>query len=223
MFTADNVNRVIARKSSGIDKADDLKGKRIATQRASAVHYFLHLFLLEQGLSETDVDLSYLKAEALPPALHSGAIDAFSMREPYISQAKRLLGNDAVVFSDPGIYMQVEPLLVSEEFLMSEPEAVQRFLRAVVRAESYVKRHFDEAAALVANRLQANVGQIREMFGSYRMWVGLDQSLIMLLENEARWVIGANLCDCKEVPDFTRYIDSRPLEAVSPDTVTLVR
>jgi len=78
----------------------------VATQRASAVHYFLHLFLLRHGMSEDDVDLSFMKAEELPGALSEGTIDAFSMREPFIGEAKRLMGEQAVVFSEPALYVK---------------------------------------------------------------------------------------------------------------------
>jgi len=62
-FNADNVNRIIARKDAGILSPADLQGKKVATQQASAVHYFLYLFLLEHGLSENDVQQYFFKAE----------------------------------------------------------------------------------------------------------------------------------------------------------------
>jgi len=90
--STDNGISIIARKDSGIQSPADLKGKRVATQEASAVHFFLHLFLVKNNLSEKNIDLSFKKAEKLPKALVSGEIDAFSMREPFIGEARRPVG-----------------------------------------------------------------------------------------------------------------------------------
>jgi hypothetical protein len=63
IFKVENLNRIAARADRGVATPVDLKGKRIATQRGSAVHFFLHLFLLENGISEQDI------AESLDRAL----------------------------------------------------------------------------------------------------------------------------------------------------------
>ncbi len=92
--SSENEPKIIARKDQGISSPKDLRGKRIATQKASAVHFFLHMLLVKYGLSTQDVHLSYKKSEELPQALYKGEIDAFSIREPFISQEKSLLGKN---------------------------------------------------------------------------------------------------------------------------------
>ena len=47
---SDRTKKIIARKSSGIHRPEDLAGKRVATQEASAVHFFLDLFLAYHGI-----------------------------------------------------------------------------------------------------------------------------------------------------------------------------
>lgn len=95
----------MARRDRGIEEAADLRGKHIATQRGSAVHFFLHLCLVSHGLTEEDVTLSFMKGEELPAALAEGRIDAFSMREPYVSEASSLLGERVVIFGHKSIYL----------------------------------------------------------------------------------------------------------------------
>ncbi|MES9908569.1 MAG: hypothetical protein ABW150_08700 [Candidatus Thiodiazotropha sp.] len=53
---------------------------------------------MEHEIYEKDLELSYFKAEQLPDKLASGAIDAFSMREPYISLAREKLPGKYIVF-----------------------------------------------------------------------------------------------------------------------------
>jgi len=104
-----NMLRIIARKDGGILKPADLRGKIIATQKATGLHFFLHLFLIKNGLSENDVRLSFKKPEELVPELVRGEIDAFSFREPFISEAKKLLGDKAIIFAEPGLYPVRKP------------------------------------------------------------------------------------------------------------------
>ena len=80
MGQSDNEIRVLARRDHGIDKPADLRGKSIATQEESAVHFFLSSFLLYHQLDEADTRIRFLPAEALPDALANGEINVISMR-----------------------------------------------------------------------------------------------------------------------------------------------
>jgi NitT/TauT family transport system substrate-binding protein len=58
IFTvAESFYRIVARKSAGIQRIADLKGKRITTPRNTSAHYFLVKMLATGHLAETDVTL----------------------------------------------------------------------------------------------------------------------------------------------------------------------
>ena len=96
-FSCSDVNSIIASRKSGILKKQDLAGKRIGTQKNSAVHYFLDMFLQYNCIPVDKIEMVYMKAEELPQALADGRIEAFSMREPFIEQAKRQLKKKAML------------------------------------------------------------------------------------------------------------------------------
>lgn len=224
IFSADNFNRVIARRDRGIAKPADLRGKRVATQKASAVHFFLHLFLLENGLSEKDVQLSFMKAGKLPGALARGDIDAFSMREPYISQAAQLLGPDnAVIFAEPGLYDQSDQVVVLNKILKEKPDAIRRFLKALARAEKFLINDTRKAAGILAKVIKGDRAALETGLSESRYKLELTQSLFLRLEDEARWVIDAKLTRHETTPNFLRFIDTAPLKAVRPDAVTIIK
>jgi NitT/TauT family transport system substrate-binding protein len=52
--------------------------------------------------------------------------------------------------------------------------------------------------------------------------VTLDQSLILAMEDEARWMIANNLTNATEVPDFRNYIYEEGLRAVRPGSVNII-
>jgi len=223
VYAVDNQNRVIARKDRGISTPLDLRGKRIATQRASAVHFFLSLFLASHGIAENEVELSFAMPGRLPETLANGAIDAFAMREPFISRAKALLGGNAVVFEAPGLYDQTDQVVVSDRFLGERPDAVVKILRALIQAEEYVKANPVGAQRIVAKRIGVAPTQIAADWPRRPLRVSLDQSLLSRLETQARWAIRNKLVNGNSVPNYLNVIDLRGLDAVKPRAITVVR
>lgn len=221
--TADNVNRIIARSDRGIKTAADLNGKRIATQRASAVHYFLDLFLQKHLITPQKGHITYMKAEELPAAIATGTIDAFSMREPYIGRAKELLGENCIVFKMPGAYLQSEIILTTTAFSDENPEVFPRLLRALFRAETYFKTNREEALKTVAARLGVKSDIFASLLHEFDLRVRLDQTLLMLLEGQARWAVEAGVTDARTLPNFLEHIHIDTMRSVKPDAVTIIR
>ncbi|ATX82877.1 ABC-type nitrate/sulfonate/bicarbonate transport system, substrate-binding protein [Mariprofundus ferrinatatus] len=218
-FTASNVNRVIARKDAGIEKPEDIAGKRVATQKHSAVHYFLHLFLLEHGLAESDIRLSFTKAEELPASLEWGTIDAFSMREPYISEAAVRLPNNHVIFAAPGAYKQFDIVVVSPELQKQRSRVIEKFLRALQMAEEYIEQHPKEAQIIVAYKFGVVPETVAAGWGDYQFQLGMGQPLLLLLEDIARWMRS----DEQAIPNFLEMMAFEGLEKTKPQGITVFR
>lgn len=53
--------------------------------------------------------------------------------------------------------------------------------------------------------------------------LSLDQSLILAMEDEARWMIKNNLTNEKNVPNFLDYIYEDGLKAVKPEAENVIR
>ncbi len=223
IYSVDNKNRVIARKDRGISKPLDLRGKRIATQRASAVHFFLSLFLASYGIADHEVEITFAVPNRLPEALATGTVDAFAMREPFISQAETLLGGNSIVFDAPGLYDQTEQIIVSDAFLDKRPAAVVKILRALIRAEEYVGANATGAQNIVAEKMKVAPAEIVDDWPRRSPRVSLDQSLLLRLEAQARWAIRNNLVDTATVPNYLSVIHWQPLDAVRPSAVSVVR
>lgn len=220
--SSDNEPRIIARKDRDVQTPADLRGKRIATQKASAVHFFLHVFLLQNGMVAEDVTLSFLKADDLVKALVDGEIDAFSMREPYISQAAKQLGDNAVVFEKPGLYRKTFNVAVTADLLKHRPEVVRRAMQALVQAEAFAQKYPEQAIQIVAKVLESPPADIAAIWPDSVLKVSLDQSLLVSLEDEAKWVIGSKLTDATESPNYLEMIHVGSLKAAAPFLVSLI-
>jgi len=215
---ADNTYRIIANKKMGITRAEDLRGKRVTTQPKSATHFFLSLFLLEHGLSTSDVNLTFSKSETQPEGLMAGSFDAASIREPYLLQAQKMLGKEAVVFSAPGLYTQMELAVASDTLLREHPESVEKFLRGVLRAENYMKEHPQEGIKLIKEYL--NTPHLGVTQNQYRVSFG--QSLVALMDDQGRWAISEQLVLSDEIPDYITVMDDRWLKKLKPQSVTII-
>jgi len=219
---SENENRLVARKDRGITQVADLRGKRVATQRASAVHFFLHLLLLENGLTEKEVTIEYLPAEQLAGAVADGRVDAITMREPIVSDAIRLLGTNATVISGFGLYHRTEIVLGSAQFLEANREAAARLIRGLRRAEALTRARPDYAATVIARRLGMSPVQIQNLWHGTQLRVALDQSLLSSFEDEARWMISAKLVPSNALPNYLQFLELGPMMQVCPAAMTII-
>ena len=221
--STDNLNRIVARADRSIAKPEDLRGKRIGTTKGTAPHYFLELFLEKHGLESKDVALVFMKSDELLGALTSGQIDAVSMTNRVISQAQQALQGNAVLLEEPGLYRNYYLLLATTNLLEKRPEVVVRFLRALVKAEAFIKQRPRETAAII----QASHGQtvspleIKELLEDYQYQLSLEHGMLMGLEDTGRWMVALAGSGQRPVPNFLNLIAAEPLRAVTPEAVRL--
>ena len=211
--TIDSYSKIVAGTKSGMRKPVDLRGKRIATQKGSGVHFYLHLFLLKNHLSEKDVKLSYVKIDELPDALASGRIDAFSSTDLSMVQARDKLGSEGIaVFEEPNLYAYTSVLVSFKKFVNDNPEAVKSILKALIRSEEFIKKQPEEAMKIVGKKLNMPVSELAETWSRSSFKVQLPQSMILALEDEARWALDSKLVESSTLPNYLNYIHHRQPE-----------
>jgi NitT/TauT family transport system substrate-binding protein len=220
--SSDKDPKIVARRDRGVVRPADLAGKRIGTQKGSAVHFFLYHFLLKYGLEGARTTVVFLEPAELPSALARGEIDAFSMREPLVGEAQRLLGDNAVLFGERGLYLKTFNLVGREDLVKTRSSVVHKILRSLIQAEEYGRRYPDEARRKVANRLQLSEAARAREWSDLRLQVSLDQSLLLSLEDQARWAMSEGLVNEKAMPNFLSMVALAPLHAIRPEAVRLV-
>ena len=215
--------RIVARKDSGIQTPSGLKGKRVGTSQGSSFHYFLHNFTLENGFSEDDVELVFSGAADQPAALANGDVDAISTREPYISEAISLLGENYIIFSEPGLPSNTLNLIAMDTYLQEKPQVAEKMLRALLRAEEFASQNSSQALSLVAGYLDISEEELQVGWENTTLSVSLNQELILELENIARWSIGQGLTDASNIPNYLDYFYLDGLDTVKPEAIAIIR
>jgi len=215
---------LIGRKDRGIEKISDLKGKRIGTTSGTIAEFYLGRFLELNNMNMQDITLVDIKAPAeYGDAIANGDVDVVVSAQPNADSVIDRLADNAVVWpaqSDQPLYSLI---ISTDEWITKHPEAVGRFLKSLEQAEEYALRNPAKAKAIVQKRLNLNDAYIETVWSQNQFSLSLDQSLILAMEDEARWMIKNNLTAETVVPDFLDYVYADGLKEVKPEAVNIIR
>jgi len=192
IFTvAEGLYRLVARKSAGIRRIEDLKGKRIATPRNTSAHYFLVKMLATGHLGEGDVTLVTIDPlTEMPAALKDGRVDAISMWEPESERAIAAVGPDAIVFPGRGVYRELFNLNTSAKVLAdpAKRRAMVELLRSLISSSEKIRRQPREYWPLIAAKLNYAPETVSKSWPNLRYAGGLAPDLLDVMVQEEVWV-----------------------------------
>jgi len=215
---------LVGRKDRGIEKVSDLKGKRVGTTLRTVAHFHLGRFLNLHGMNMQDITLVDVKTpKEWVNAIVNGDIDAIATAQPYVNSIKERLGANAVVWSAQSGQPLYGLIISTDEWITKHPELVSRLLKSLAQAEEYAIRNPAEAKAIVQKRLNLDAAYMETVWSQNQFSLLLDQSLILTMEDEARWMIKNNLTPEKNGPNFLDYIYEDGLKAVKPEAVNIIR
>lgn len=221
--TGHNFERLIVRSDRGIASVANLRGRRIAVPEFTTAHYFLDIYLLANGLAPQDVTKVYLPAQEVAAAFRRGEVDAAAHWEPHIHTLALEFGAKAKVLSAPGLHLSPFLLIGRTDFVNQSPAAIERVLRALLRAERFAKEQPAQAKGLAARTNGVGPGEIDVVWPLIDFRLSLDQSLLSILENAARWEIG--LLPAGQRPKLPNYLDFIYLDGmkkVKPEALTII-
>ena len=216
-------NAVLARPDAGIVKAADVKGKRIGFTPGTTSDFFLDSFLTAQGLTRKEITPVPLTPNEMQEALQTRKVDAVSSWNYTLTQIKHQLGAQAVIFYDRQIYTETFNIAAMQDFVRRNPQAVTRFLRALIQAEDFVAKNPQEAQDIMATAIKVDKELVKEVWDAFNYQVRLEQNLLITLEDETRWAMKNKLTDKTVMPNYKDYIHVESLIAVRRETVKLNR
>lgn len=215
LFTlADGLYRIVGKRSAGIARLADLKGKRIVVPRTTSAHYFLVAMLRTAGVDESDVTLVTAPATAMAAALVKGDADAISMWEPESQNAVEALGADAITFQDNKVYRELYSIYSSTDVL-NDPRRRQElvgFVRAVLASTRDLQRTPSTYFPLISRVTMHPVPQITRSWEHHAFPLGIAPDLLDLLVEEEKWVAKAQSRTPRSRRELAAYIDTSILD-----------
>jgi NitT/TauT family transport system substrate-binding protein len=192
VFTvAESSYRIVARKSAGIRRIADLKGKRIATPRNTSAHYFLVKMLATEHLSETDVTLvDITPVTEMSTALKERRVDAIAMWEPESERAITAVGSDAITFQDRRVYRELFNLNTSARVLAdpAKRRAIVELLRSLIASSQQIRQRPRQYWPLIASKLNYTPATVSASWPYMRYAGGLAPDLLDVMVEEEMWV-----------------------------------
>lgn len=79
-----------------------------------------------------------MKINKLHEAIATGKVGTISTREPFVSEATKLLGDKGIIFESPCLYTKTFNRAVFNSYLNKHPEILIKFLKALLQAERFV-------------------------------------------------------------------------------------
>jgi NitT/TauT family transport system substrate-binding protein len=215
-------NHIVARKDRGISTAGDLRGKKVGMVAGSSAEFYLHIYLTTSYIHPKSVRLVDLAPDRVVHALLNGEVDAVSTWAPHTTALQDKLGSNGVILHDPGLYNMSWNVVSSRELSTRDPETIVRFLRAVLRADRMIAERPAEAIAITADKCGMDIGAVEREWKNFEFGTQLDQTLILNLEDQSRWMIGKKEDDGGKTPNILDYIYTKGLNSVDPDAVRIV-
>ncbi|OUJ12656.1 aliphatic sulfonate ABC transporter substrate-binding protein [Acetobacter sp. DsW_063] len=148
---AGHTTAVVTGEHSSIRTAADLSGKTIATGRGSIGHLLL-LRLIQTGAIQAPAPrIVFLPPAQAKAALDSGAVDAWSTWEPYVSL--NLVQNHGHVVADGQTVLPNNGFLVATDSALKNKRALLAdFYRRVSDASRWAENHQSEYAAILSRQ-----------------------------------------------------------------------
>jgi sulfonate transport system substrate-binding protein len=144
---------ILVPKDSPLKSVADLRGKKVAFNKGSNVHYLLVKALEQAGLKYTDVQPVFLAPSDALAAFSRGSVDAWVIWDPYEAAAEASTG--ARILADgTGVVSNYQFYFTSKDFLAHDAKVVDVVLEALNEADDWTKNNIEA----VAEQLSPSVG-----------------------------------------------------------------
>ncbi len=216
---------LIARNGTGIEKVEDLKGKKVAVPLASTAHFSLLGALENAGVDPAEVTILGMSPDQIAAAWAQDQIDAAFIWEPVQSKiaenGKRIIAANEVTGKPT-----FDAWVVNTDFAKENPDFVIAFVRAINAA---FKQYNDDPAAwtpdsepvkTIAERTGANPQDIPVSLKGYKFPEVSDQLSDQWLGGGIAGTLqdtAAFLKSQKKIPaaldDYSSFVDPEFLKA----------
>ena len=185
--------RIVARRSAGIARLSDLRGKKIGTPANTSSAYYLAKMLRTSGVAEADVTIVPMAVAAMGAAMKRGEVDAVSGWEPGAQDSVGAAGSDAILFQDRSVYRELFDLNTTTAVLNdpSRRRALVDAVRAMVDASRQVREQPAGVWPLVSSTINVAESTISDVWRHFTFAGGLPRDIVDVLAEEELWVAAA--------------------------------
>ena len=142
---------IVVPKGSTLKSVAELKGKKVALNKGSNVHYLLVRAIENAGLQYSDITPVYLAPADARAAFERGSVDAWAIWDPFLAAAEKQLG--ARVLADGSkLVSNHQFYLAARPYADKNPEIVRVLIEELASVDDWGRANPKEAAAVLASQ-----------------------------------------------------------------------
>jgi sulfonate transport system substrate-binding protein len=162
---------ILVPADSPIKSVPDLKGRRVALNKGSNVHFLLVQALKAAGLTPADIEPVYLTPADARAAFEQGAVDAWVIWDPFYAAGQAATG--ARVLTDAtGLAPNRQFFLAARDFAQAQPSVLKVLIDEIYGTDKWAESHKDETVAMLAPSLKLSEAVLRTAIGRLGYGVG---------------------------------------------------
>jgi sulfonate transport system substrate-binding protein len=140
---------IVVPKDSKVRTLADLKGKKIALNKGSNVHFLLVKALEKAGIGYKDIEPVFLPPADARAAFERGSVDAWAIWDPFLAAAEKQLG--ARVLADgQGLVANHQFYLAARGYAEKNQDIVRIVIEELAKVDDWGRQNLKEVAAILA-------------------------------------------------------------------------
>ena len=148
---------IVVAKDSPIRSVAELKGRKVALNKGSNVHYLLVKALEKAGVKYSEIQTVFLAPADARAAFERGSVDAWVIWDPFLAAAEKQLG--ARVLADgKGLVSNHQFYLASRPYADKQPQVIRAIVEELARLDRWAEGNSREVAAFLAPQIGLDVG-----------------------------------------------------------------
>ena len=147
---------IVVPKDSRIRSLADLKGKKVALNKGSNVHYLLVKALEKAGIGYKEIDTIFLPPADARAAFERGSVDAWVIWDPFLAAAEKQIG--ARVLADgKGLVANHQFYVATRPYAEKNGEIVRILLEEIAKVDEWGAKNPKEVAAILSTQTGLDV------------------------------------------------------------------
>ena len=147
---------ILVPKDSPLKSVADLKGKKVALNKGSNVHYLLVKALEQAGVKYSEIEPAFLAPADARAAFERGAVDAWVIWDPFLAAAEAATGARTLA-DGTGIVSNYQFYFSSKKFLDNDAKAVDLVLAQLSEVDDWARRDIHAVAEQLAPAIGLSV------------------------------------------------------------------
>jgi sulfonate transport system substrate-binding protein len=140
---------ILVQKDSKLTSVAELKGKKVALNKGSNVHYLLVKALEKAGVKYSEIEPVFLAPADARAAFERGAVDAWVIWDPFQAAAEAATGARTLA-DGTGIVSNYQFYFASKKFLENDPKIVDLVLAQLSEVDDWAKGDIHAVAEQLA-------------------------------------------------------------------------